>query len=414
MHPNIVAVFDSGQDGPHHDIATAFVAGKSLATLLQELPAGGTLPLREAVQIVRKLAEALAYAHRQGVVHRDVKPGNVMLRDDGEPLLMDFGLAARSDETEKLSVAGQFMGTPEFTAPEQWRGEASAASDQYSLGCLLFELLTGRVPFRGSSSEHYLLLHTQMTAPSPRALRPDLPRDLETICLKCLENEPTRRYASCQELADNLRRWLEGEPVTARRAGPLERLGRWMWRKPAVAALLVSLPLMASLLLGSVVSITFALRASDSATEARGQAERADHEAEEVRRLATAEEKARKKAEENEETARAEGRRADREAKAAKKAERQADVARHGFQMAAALHARQQHDLVAAEALPLLEDVPPAFQQTWEYRHLRQLCRRKAMTLKGHTREVTSVAYCPDGKRILSASQDGTLKVWDA
>src|SRR5262249_23200989 len=178
---------------------------------------GKGLPLREAASLVRKLAEALGYAHGQGVVHRDVKPANVMLRQDDEPLLMDFGLAARADEAEKLSVAGQFMGTPEYTAPEQWRGQAGAASDQYSLGCLLYELLTGRAPFGGASVEHYLMLHTQVQPTSPRQHRPEVPRDLETICLKCLEKEPARRYADCQALADDLRRWLDGRPLHAHR-----------------------------------------------------------------------------------------------------------------------------------------------------------------------------------------------------
>src|SRR5262249_55206637 len=224
MHPHVVAVFDSGQDGANYYIASAFVPGRTLAEALGERGGKGR-GVRPAAARVRKLAEALGYAHAQGVVHRDVKPGNVMLRQDGEPLLMDFGLAARADEAEKLTVAGQFMGTPEYTAPEQWRGQASASSDQYGLGCLLYELLTGRTPFSGASAEHYLMLHTQVQPTSPRRHRPEVPRDLETICLKCLEKEPGRRYADCQALADDLRRWLDGEPIAARRAGPLERLG---------------------------------------------------------------------------------------------------------------------------------------------------------------------------------------------
>jgi tRNA A-37 threonylcarbamoyl transferase component Bud32/tetratricopeptide (TPR) repeat protein len=241
QHPHIVAIFDSGQDGGHHFIASAYIAGRSLHAILEERPEGKTLERRQAVQIVRQLAEALGYAHKQGVVHRDVKPGNVMLREDGEALLMDFGVAARLDETEKLTVAGQFMGTPEYAAPEQWRGAARAASDQYSLGCLLFELLTGERPFAGSSSEHYLMLHTTQPAPSPRKYRPDLPRDLETIVLKCLEKEPERRYGDCQALADDLRRYLEGEPVKARPVGRLERAWRWGRRNPAVASMLAAL-----------------------------------------------------------------------------------------------------------------------------------------------------------------------------
>src|SRR5262249_22829376 len=253
--------------GGLHYIASAFIPGKPLETAIATAASGmypsaaatnapdapqqaepqslpnehdgpvGTMPLRQAVDVVRKLAEALPYAHRQGIVHRDVKPGNVMLREDGEPLLMDFGLAARHDETERLTVAGQFMGTPEYAAPEQWRGNAGALSDQYSLGCVLYEMLTGRRAFEGSTGEHYLLLPPTQAPPPPRPLPPELRRDWETVCLKCLEKEPHRRYADCQALADDLRRWLEGEPVSARRPSALERLTRWARKNPAVAAL---------------------------------------------------------------------------------------------------------------------------------------------------------------------------------
>ncbi len=126
IHPNVVAFFETGQDGPHHYIASAFVPGKPLDAVLKALPKGQTLPLSQAVQIIRELAEALAYAHQQGVIHRDVKPANVLLRDDGVPLLTDFGLAAHADQTEKLTQAGAFLGTPEYGAPEQWRGLAEA------------------------------------------------------------------------------------------------------------------------------------------------------------------------------------------------------------------------------------------------------------------------------------------------
>jgi len=127
LHPHIVAVFDSGQDGPHHYIASAFIEGRPLDAVLAGLPDGQTPPLREVVQLVRKLAEALAYAHKLGVIHRDVKPANIMVRTDREPLLMDFGLATRSDEAERLTREGEVMGTPQYMAPEQWRGTAEAA-----------------------------------------------------------------------------------------------------------------------------------------------------------------------------------------------------------------------------------------------------------------------------------------------
>jgi tRNA A-37 threonylcarbamoyl transferase component Bud32 len=282
LHPNIVAVFDSGSEGPYHYIASAFVSGRSLAVVLEEMPKGKTLDLRVSVAIVRKLAEALASAHKQGVIHRDVKPANVMLRDDGEPLLMDFGLAARSDETEKLTVAGQFMGTPEYTAPEQWRGQAEASSDQYSLGLMLFELLTGERPFSGASTEHYLLLHTQHPAPSPRKYRPEAPRDLETICLKCLEKEPARRYPDCQSLADDLRRWLEGEPITARRVGPMESGVRWVRRRPLIAAL--SATVVVAMAAGTSVSIHFGRQAREKENKAVEYADALEKQEKETRR----------------------------------------------------------------------------------------------------------------------------------
>ncbi len=390
LHPHIVAVFDSGQDGPHHNIASAFVPGRSLATVLEETAsAGKRLELREAVALVRKLAEALAYAHKQGVVHRDVKPGNVMLRDDGEPLLMDFGLAARADETEKLSVAGQFMGTPEYSAPEQWRGQAQAASDQYSLGCLFFEVLTGEKPFVGASSEHYLMLHTQVAPPAPRNYRVDLPHDLETICLKCLEKEPERRYADCQALADDLRRFLEGEPVTARRPGMAERLVRWTRRNPAVAALTAAVAV--SLLLGAGSASLLAFHAYRQARRADDETVRAEKEAQAATEMAEQQKKLREEA---------------------VKSEKAANMARHGFQMTAAWQAWQQNDVAAVNAY--LAEVPPALQLTWEYRHLQTLARRKVLSLQGHANIVYSVAFGPDGKRIISGSDDQTVKVWDA
>ncbi|MBY0232020.1 MAG: serine/threonine protein kinase, partial [Gemmataceae bacterium] len=225
-HPNIVAVFDSGADGESRYIASAFVEGKTL---------DGKMEPRRAAEIVRKLAEALAYAHKMGVVHRDVKPANVMLREDGEPLLMDFGLAARADEAA-MTVEGQVLGTPAYIAPEQWKGHATAASDQYALGCVLFQLLVGETPFSGSDVGHWLVVHLQAPVPA----MPGVPRDLDSIVRKCLEKEAGRRYGGCVELAEDLGKWLKGEATKARPVGPLGRLSRWAARQPALAASLAA------------------------------------------------------------------------------------------------------------------------------------------------------------------------------
>src|SRR5262249_2765918 len=144
-----------------------------------------------------------------------------LVNDQDEPLLADFGLALRGDD-ERQTVEGEGLGTPAYMAPEQGRGEAEAASDQYSLGCLFFEMLTGQLPFAGQSQAHYVFRHEHEPAPSPRKFHAGVPLDLETVCLKCLEKEPQKRYADCQALSDDLRRWLEGEPIVARRVGPLE------------------------------------------------------------------------------------------------------------------------------------------------------------------------------------------------
>jgi WD40 repeat protein len=233
-HPHIVAVFDAGESDGQRYIATAFIAGRGLAEALDHQP----MEPRRAARIVRALADALAYAHRQGVLHRDVKPSNVLLDAQDQPHLLDFGLAHR-DDSARLTRAGALLGTPAYMAPEVARGQDGdplPASDQYSLGIVLYELLTGRTPFSGPPHVVlYNVLHQEPTP--PRRLNPAVPRDLETVGLKCLARRPEDRYADCAALADDLRRWLDGEPVRARRQRLPERLWRWARREPRLVAL---------------------------------------------------------------------------------------------------------------------------------------------------------------------------------
>jgi WD40 repeat protein len=271
-HPAIVPLFDTGSNGKHHYLATAYIPGFPLS----ELTESGPISPERAARIACDLAEALDYAHSLGIVHRDVKPSNVMVDRKGRPLLMDFGLARFDSSGERLTVEGAVMGTPAYMAPEQAAGrmkEVGPASDQYGVGATLYEMLTGEPPFRGP---HAVVL-ANVLAQGPRrpsAANPAVPRDLETICLKAMAREPGRRYARCKDLADDLRRWMEGEPIRARRMGPAERLWRWTHRNPSLAAL--SLTVAAMLTAGTLGATAFAsrlLREQKATNEARLEAE---------------------------------------------------------------------------------------------------------------------------------------------
>jgi tetratricopeptide (TPR) repeat protein len=238
-HPGIVPLFDAGRDSTSYYIASAFISGHTLEDAMTRPAADRELHFRQSAQTIRDLAEALAYAHEQGIVHRDIKPANVMVDDRGRPMLMDFGLAARLDGAERLTHEGTVLGTPRYMAPEQAAGQlrrVGPASDQYSLGVILYEMLTSKPPFDGPV-EAVLNQHIHEDPVSPRRRERRVPRDLETICLKTLAKKPAERYADCRELADDLRRFLDDEPIQARKAGLVERLVRWSRRRPAAAGL---------------------------------------------------------------------------------------------------------------------------------------------------------------------------------
>jgi WD40 repeat protein len=192
-----------------------------------------------AARCVKTLAETIQFAHEQGVLHRDLKPSNIMLAADGTPRVMDFGLAKVAAADSQLTLSGTVMGSPGYMPPEQAAGrlsEVDERSDVYSLGAILYELMTGAPPFRAASPVETLKLVVDQEPVAPRTLNPKLPRDLETICLKCLAKPPARRYATAQELAEDLARYLDDEPIRARPVGSAEKLGLWCRRKPALAA----------------------------------------------------------------------------------------------------------------------------------------------------------------------------------
>ncbi len=242
-HPGIVAVHDAAEREGSFVIVSEFITGETLAERLLR----GRPTAREATELLASVCDAIAAAHQAGVIHRDLKPANIMIDGDGRPRVMDFGLARSSADETALTVEGQVLGTPAYMPPEQASGNhhgVDERSDIYSLGVVLFQLLTGHLPFPGHGYQLIAQILENDPAP-PHRFDSTVPVDLETICLKAIAKEPGRRYRSSAELADDLRRFLRGEPVHARPVGPMARLWRTCRRRPFAAATLGTLALMA-------------------------------------------------------------------------------------------------------------------------------------------------------------------------
>jgi len=262
QHTNIVQIFEVGEHEGRPFFSLEHVEGGSLA--------GTPLSAGAAARLVETLARAMHAAHQRGIIHRDLKPGNILLTADGTPKISDFGLAKRLNMDTGQTQSGALMGTPSYMAPEQARGEAreiGPAADVYALGAILYECLTGRPPFLAATAFDTIRQVINEEPVPPRRFQSKTPRNLETICVKCLEKKPARRYASAHELAEDLRRFQAKEPIRARPAGRLERCWRWCHRNPAVAALAATLCLVVTGAFAGLTSLWLQADAERTAAE---------------------------------------------------------------------------------------------------------------------------------------------------
>jgi serine/threonine protein kinase/Tfp pilus assembly protein PilF len=244
-HPGIVPIYEVGERDGSCYFSMKFVEGGQLDEVVRRDP----MPARHAAEVIAKVARTVHYAHEHGVLHRDIKPGNILLDAKGEPLLTDFGLARLVEAESTITRTREVMGTPSYMAPEQAAAETTKvtkATDIYGLGAVLYQLLTGHPPFAGGTTYETIKLLLDTEPRQPRVLNPRTDRDLNTICLKCLEKDPKRRYASALALAEDLEHWLKHEPIQARRTGIFSRGRKWVRRKPAIAAFIASLVALAA------------------------------------------------------------------------------------------------------------------------------------------------------------------------
>jgi WD40 repeat protein/serine/threonine protein kinase len=367
-HPHIVPVHDIVYDSGTAYIVSEYIEGRTLAQLMAQQ----RLEYSEAAELLARVADGLDYAHRQKIVHRDIAPKNILINGAGQPFITDFGLARRDEGSMAVTLEGQVLGTSAYMSPEQASGESAkvdGGSDIYSVGVILYEILTGMPPFSGSvRMVLHQVLHDEPR--SPRRLSERVPRDLETICLKCLHKEPARRYASAGALADDLRRYLRGVPITARPVSQAERAWRWCRRNPIVSALAVSLLLLFSLLgwyLRHEVLLARAERAEKATAAALHQAQDALSQS----------------------------------------------TAAQGVLRLEAGNPLGLLDLLAArQTVPGLPEAQQSGALLWSGWH--DACAGRLAQVLGHNQPVVAIAFSPDSRRVATATKEGIVQLWDA
>jgi WD40 repeat protein len=398
-HPHIVPIYEVGEwrAGESSPVVPYFTMklldGGSLAENLSRFANDSPA----AARLLAAAARAVHHAHQRGILHRDMKPSNVLLDRDGRPHVTDFGLAKRVEGDSAVTYSGAITGTPSYMAPEQATGERlTTAVDVYGLGAILYELLTGRPPFKAKEPVDTLLQVRMQEPVRPRSLNPKADHDLETICLKCLHKDPARRYGSAEALADDLERWLRGEPIVARPVRTWERLAKWVRRRPAVAASI------GGLLILSFIAFALALWGAQQADDGRREAEaRADEE--KGRRLA-------EQARADEETRR---RLAEERASHEARVFATRQIIERG--MTHCTQGEYGHGLLLlARGLKVAPDDAPELQRSlrtllaaWG-RHLPRQRR-----LSGHQERIIVGVLSHDGKIFATGSKDKTARLWD-
>jgi WD40 repeat protein len=365
-HPNIVSIYEVGEHDGHHFFSMKLIEGSSLA---KARAPGSRVGPKEAARLVAAAARAVHYAHQRGILHRDLKPANIMIDAVGQPHVTDFGLAKRVAGGASQTQSGAVVGTPAYMAPEQADGRSkqlTTAADVYGLGAVLYELLAGRPPFQAATVLETLaqVLHDDPVPPS--RLAAGVPRDLETICLRCLRKDPARRYGSAEELAADLKRWLVGEPIAARRVGRIERAAKWVRRRPTAAALAaVSTAALLLLVVGPAIGFLVVGAAYQSERDARADLDRIY---------------------------------------------RREQLSSYFTSVA---FAQGEQRLGRSEYAGTLLDNCPAEFRHWEWHYLKRCCRGQQTCRVGGV-NFHSLSLHPDGRRLAIARQEGGILVIDA